>query len=57
MLEYLDFDKNKVYKQQVTKIIEIAENTYAYNQMITQNSCLTSLLNLLTLRFSRLLFL
>lgn len=38
----LDYDKNKVHKQQVTKIIEMAENTYAYNQMIAQNSCLTS---------------
>lgn len=38
----LDYDKNKVHKQQVTKIIEMAENTYTYNQMIVQNSCLTS---------------
>ena len=38
----LNYDKNKVHKQQVMKIIEMAENTYAYNQMIAQNSCLTS---------------
>lgn len=38
----LDYDKNKVHKQQVSKIIEMAENTYAYNQMIAQNACLTS---------------
>lgn len=38
----LDYDKNKVHKQQVVKIIEMAENTYTYNQMIAQNSCLTS---------------
>lgn len=37
-----NFDKNKVVKPQITKIIEMAENTYAYNQMIAQNSCLTS---------------
>ena len=37
-----DFDKNKVVKPQITKIIEMAENTFAYNQMIAQNSCLTS---------------
>lgn len=38
----LDFDKNKVVKPQINKIIEMAENTFAYNQMIAQNSCLTS---------------
>ena len=38
----LDYDRNRVHKQQVTKIIEMAENTYTYNQMIAQNSCLTS---------------
>ena len=37
----LDYDKNKVHKQQVAKIIELAEKTYVYNQMIAQNSCLT----------------
>ena len=37
-----EYDKNKVHKQQVTKIIELAQGTYAYNQMIAQNSCLTS---------------
>lgn len=38
----LDYDKNKVNKQQVSKIIEIAEKTYAYNKMIAQNSYLNS---------------
>ena len=38
----LDFDKDKVVKPQINKIIEMAENTFAYNQMIAQNSCLTS---------------
>ena len=38
----VDFDKNKVHKQQVSKIIEMAENTHAYRQMIAQNSCLTN---------------
>lgn len=38
----LDFDKNKVVKPQITKIIEMAENTFSYNQIIAQNSCLTS---------------
>lgn len=37
----IDFDKNKVVKSQIAKIIEIAENTYTYNQMIAQNTCLT----------------
>ena len=30
----LNFDKNKVVKPQITKILELAENTYKYNQMI-----------------------
>ena len=38
----LDYDKNKVVKPQITKIIEMAENTFTYNQMIAQHSCLTS---------------
>lgn len=38
----LDYDKNKVVKPQIAKIIELAENTLAYNKMIAQNSCLTS---------------
>lgn len=38
----LNYDKNKVNKQQIVKIMEMAENTYAYNQMIAQNSCLSS---------------
>lgn len=38
----LEYDKNKVHKQQVTKIIELAKDTYTYNQMTAQNSCLTS---------------
>lgn len=38
----IDFDKNKVVKTQITKIIELAENTLSYNKMIAQNSCLTS---------------
>lgn len=38
----LDYDKNKVHKQQVSKIIEMAQNTVAYNKMIAQSSCLTS---------------
>ena len=38
----LDYDKNKVHKQQVSKIIEMAENTVSYNKMIAQSSCLTS---------------
>lgn len=38
----IDFDKNKVNKQQVSKIIEMAENTYSYNKMISQNPCLMS---------------
>ena len=38
----LNYDKDKVVKPQINKIIEMAENTFAYNQMIAQNSCLTS---------------
>lgn len=38
----LNFDKNKVSKPQITKIIEMAENTLAYNKMIAQNSFITS---------------
>nr|DAG57793.1 MAG TPA: hypothetical protein [Caudoviricetes sp.] len=37
----LDYDKNKVVKSQISKIIEMAKNTYAYNQSIAQNSCLS----------------
>lgn len=37
----LNYDKNKVSKPQINKIIELAEKTYAYNQMIAQNSCLS----------------
>ncbi len=33
----LDYDKNKVNKKQVNKIIELAKNTYSYNQTIAQN--------------------
>lgn len=36
------FDKNKVVKSQITKILEMAENTFNYNQTIAQNDCLTS---------------
>lgn len=42
ILKPLDYDKNKVHKQQVSKIIEMTENTVAYNKMIAQSSCLTS---------------
>lgn len=38
----LSYDKNKVVKPQIDKIISMAENTFTYNQMIAQNSCLTS---------------
>lgn len=38
----LNYDKNKVVKTQVAKIIEMAESTFSYNQMIAQNSCLSS---------------
>ena len=38
----INFDKDKVSKPQIAKIIEMAKNTYAYNQMIAQNSFLTS---------------
>lgn len=37
----LNYDKNKVSKPQINKIIDLAEKTYAYNQMIAQNSCLS----------------
>lgn len=36
------FNKNKVVKSQITKILEMAENTFNYNQTIAQNDCLTS---------------
>jgi len=38
----LDYDKNKVNKKQLRKIVELAKNTYVYNQSISQNSCLTN---------------
>lgn len=38
----LDYDRNKVVKAQISKIIEMAENTLSYNKMIAQSSCLTS---------------
>lgn len=38
----LDYDKNKVNKKQLSKIIELTKNTYTYNQSIAQNSCLTN---------------
>lgn len=38
----LNFDKDKVSKPQITRIIEMAENTLAYNKMIAQNSFITS---------------
>ena len=38
----LDYDKNKVVKSQISKIIELAENTLAYNKMIAQSNCLIS---------------
>ena len=37
-----NYDKNKVSKPQIEKIITMAENTYSYNQMIAQNQCLNS---------------
>lgn len=37
-----DFDRNKVYKSQIKRIIEMATNTCAYNKIIAQNSYLTS---------------
>lgn len=36
----LDYDKNKVNKKQLCKIIDLAKNTYSYNQTIAQNSCM-----------------
>lgn len=38
----LDFDKNKVSKPQIKKIIELAEKTFTYNQAISQNSGYTN---------------
>lgn len=38
----VDYDKDKVVKPQITKIIEMAKTTYAYNQSIAQNPCLSS---------------
>lgn len=38
----LDYNKDKVSKPQINKIIEMAENTFSYNQMIAQNAFLTS---------------
>lgn len=32
-----NYDKNKVAKKQITKIIEMAENTLSYNKMVAQN--------------------
>ena len=37
-----NYDKDKVVKPQITKIMEMAKNTFSYNQMIAQNSCLSS---------------
>ena len=37
----LDYDKDKVKKSQISKIIKLAQNTYAYNRAISQNSTLT----------------
>lgn len=37
----LNFDKNKVSKPQIKKIIDMAENTFTYNQMIAQNTLLS----------------
>ncbi len=37
----VNYDKNKVVKTQITKILNMAENTYAYNQMIAQNQFLS----------------
>lgn len=37
-----DYDKNAVNKKQVKKIIEIAQSTFSYNQMIAQNSYLSN---------------
>lgn len=38
----IDYDKNKVVKHQINRILEMAEKTFAYNQMIAQNSCLSN---------------
>ena len=38
----LNYDRNKVVKQQIVKIIELAEKTFTYNQIIAQNACLSS---------------
>jgi len=38
----LDYDKNKVNKKQLNKIIKLAQSTYSYNQCIAQNICLTN---------------
>jgi len=38
----LDYDKNKVNKKQLNKIIDLAKNTYSYNQTIAQNSFLNN---------------
>lgn len=37
-----DYDKNKVHKSQVTKITNMAGNTFTYNQMIAQSSALSN---------------
>lgn len=38
----ISYNKNKVSKPQTTKILEMAEKTFTYNQMIAQNAFLTS---------------
>lgn len=38
----LEYDKDKVSKPQINKIIEMAENTMSYNKMIAQNAFLSS---------------
>lgn len=38
----INYDKDKVHKTQVRKILRMAENTLAYNQMVAQNSSLSS---------------
>ncbi len=37
-----NYDKDKVVKKQITKIIKMAENTFSYNRIIAQDACLTS---------------
>ena len=37
-----NYDKNKVVKKQIARIIDMAESTFSYNQMIAQNSYLSS---------------